>query len=281
VPPLPGGQIAFASNRGDRHQSHLYVMNADGSDQRALTTAPLDNLYPAWSPDGTQLVYVGIDPRAISDSPAGDLYLLPADGGPARQLTHGLNAKWPKWSPDGRWIVYADAPENTIAAYDLYLLALADGSIRRLTDTPGFDGMPAWTPDGQIVFASARGDQRDTHLYRMNAEGTDVRLLAALPGWQDSPAVAPDGRRVAFVSTASGVERIYVLALDGSDLRAVTDGPGVDRYPSWSPDGHWLAFHSNRDARANFEIYLVPAAGGAARRLTTDAAFDDEPAWRP
>ena len=280
-PAPPGGWIAFASNRGDPLQSHIYVMQADGAGQRVLTTAPRYNLYPDWAPDGRQIVYVGADPRLATSSPGGDLYLMQADGSGQHRLTRDLNAKWPRWAPDGTAILYADAPENTAAAYDLYLLTLADGAIRRLTDTPGFDGMAAWTPDGRIIFASARVDGKNTHLYRMRADGTDVQPLVLAPGWQDSPAVAPGGGRIAFVSTQDGTERIYTVAADGSDSRQLTTGPGVDRYPSWSPDGRWIAFHSNRDARSNFEIYRVPAGGGAAQRLTTDPAFDDEPAWRP
>jgi Tol biopolymer transport system component len=281
APAPPGGWIAFASNRGDPLQSHIYLMRADGTGQQVLTTAPRYNLYPDWSPDGRQIIYVGADPRRATSSPGGDLYLMQADGSGQQRLTRDLNAKWPRWAPDGTAILYADAPQNTAAAYDLYLLTLADGAIRRLTDTPGFDGLGAWTPDGRIVFASARADGENTHLYRMRADGTDVQPLVLAPGWQDSPAVAPDGTRIAFVSTQEGAERIYTVAADGSDLRPLTSGPGVDRYPSWSPDGAWIAFHSNRDERSNFEIYRVPASGGAAHRLTTDPAFDDEPAWRP
>jgi TolB protein len=280
-PAPPGGRIAFASNRGDPLQSHIYVMQADGTGQRALTTAPRYNLYPDWSPDGKQIVYVGADPRTATGSPGGDLYLMQADGSGQQRLTHDLNAKWPRWAPDGSAILYADAPENTAAAYDLYLLTPADGAIRRLTDTPGFDGMGAWLPDGQIVFTSARSDGKTTHLYRMHADGTDVQPLVLAPGWQDSPAVAPGGARIAFVSTQDGAERIYTAAADGSDVRQVTTGPGVDRYPTWSPGGGWIAFHSNRDARSNFEIYRVPASGGPVERLTTDPAFDDEPVWHP
>ncbi|HMA36982.1 MAG TPA: AAA-like domain-containing protein [Chloroflexia bacterium] len=271
----PSGQIAFASNRGNPPDSHIYVMAADGTDQRVLTTAPLD-LYPDWAPDGTRLVFMSANPKIPADSPAGDLYITNADGAGRVQLTHGLNAKWPRWSPDGSAILYADGPENRSPVFDLYLITLADHAIRRLTDSPGFDGFPAWTPDGRIVFTSARVDNK-THLFTMNADGSGQQQLTFAAGEQENAAVAPDGRQVAYVSTQDGAEHIYTSALDGTGVRQITSGPGVDRYPTWSPDGQWIAFHSNRDG--NFEIYRVPATGGPVQRLTSEPADDDEPTW--
>ena len=278
-PPPPSGHIAFASNRGDPLQSHIYTLDSVGGNLRVLTSAPLYNLYPDWSPDGTRLVYMVADPKNTATSPAGDLWMMRADGGGKVALTHSLNAKWPRWSPNGDAIVYADAPENRADSYDLYLYILADRSIRRLTDAPGFDGFPSWTPDGLILFASTRLDGR-THLFRMNADGTTQRPLLVAPGEQENPSVSPDGRRIAFVSTGNGEEHLYTMARDGSDLRPLTEGSGVDRYPTWSPDSRWIAYHSNRADGRTFDLYRVPAAGGPPVRLTTAGADDDEPAWR-
>ncbi len=279
-PPVPGGRIVFASNRGGAQQSQIYAIDATGGNVRVLTNVPLYNLYPDLSPDGTRLVYMVADPKNNVNSPAGDLWLMRSDGSGKVALTHGLNAKWPRWSPDGRTIVYADAPENRADEYDLYLYTLADGSIRRLTDAPGFDGFPTWTPDGLIVFSSTRLDNR-THLFRMKANGTAQQPLLVAPGQQENAAVSPDGLRIAFVATGDGTEHLYTMARDGSDLRSLTDGLGVDRYPAWSPDGRWIAFHSNRADGRTFDLYRVPAAGGPLFRLTTAAqADDDEPAWR-
>ncbi|MDQ2808485.1 MAG: hypothetical protein M3Z04_16485, partial [Chloroflexota bacterium] len=278
--PPPGGHIAFASNRGDPLQSHIYTLDGAGGNLRVLTSAPLYNLYPDWSPDGTRLVYMVADPKDTAGLPAGDLWMMRADGGGKVALTHGLNAKWPRWSPDGSSIVYADAPENRADSYDLYLYTVSDRSIRRLTDAPGFDGFPTWTPDGLILFSSTRLDGR-THLFRMKADGTAQQPLLVAPGQQENAAVSPDGRRIAFVSTGNGEEHLYTMARDGSDLRPLTTGPGVDRYPAWSPDGRWIAYHSNRADGRTFDLYRIPAAGGLPVRLTTATpGDDDEPAWR-
>jgi dipeptidyl aminopeptidase/acylaminoacyl peptidase len=90
------------------------------------------------------------------------------------------------------------------------------------------------------------------------------------------PRIAPDGLRVAYVVTSADREKgeyrsaVWIARLDGSEEpRRFTFGEKRDGSPRWSPDARWLAFVSNRgDDKAQAQLYVIPAEGGEARRLT-------------
>ena len=95
-------------------------------------------------------------------------------------------------------------------------------------------------------------------------------------GVQD-PAWSPDGKQVAV----SYIDRIWTMSADGRQPRAITGDPGnvLDREPAWAPDGSRLAFASNRGGA--FDIYVVPARGGAATAVTTMPGDERWPSWTP
>src|SRR2546430_10400911 len=103
------------------------------------------------------------------------------------------------------------------------------------------------------------------------------------------PRISPDGSRVAFVVTAVDRESneyrgaIWVAPLDGSaDPRPFTSGEKRDSTPRWSPDGNWLAFASNRGGeKAPAALYVIPAGGGEARKLTDLKESVEAVAWSP
>ena len=99
--------------------------------------------------------------------------------------------------------------------------------------------------------------------------------------------VSPDGASVAYVvaradrETNSYVGTIWLAPLDGSEEpRQLTFGPGTDAEPRWSPDGSRLAFVSSREGRAS-QLYVLPARGGEARRLTQLNEDVGDVAWSP
>ena len=201
-----GAQIAYASRKVDNQD--IYVMQADGSQPRRLTTDPADDTHPDWSLNGTKIAFVS---KRASPS---QVYVMQADGSNQTQITDSAEEKWnPRWSPDGEKIVFYGAVE---AGKDSVYVMSADGSERR-TLGPGI--WPSWSPDGsKILFAA------DDHIYEMSAEGTTpTRLLdnAIFARW------SPDGRKLAFI-------RVTWRAPDGwpstSDLFVVNaDGPGERR----------------------------------------------------
>jgi Tol biopolymer transport system component len=161
-----------------------------------------DERYPSYSPDGTQIAFRGDLDLA---EPSGDeeIYVMNADGTDVRQLTSNADFdSAPSWSPDGKRILFERAPAGTFTPgteaqeKDIYVMR-ADGThVRRLTDSPGLDEGPEFSPDGtKIAFSSARDGQQE--IYVMDADGSNPRRLTDNPARDESPdwqALPFDGR---------------------------------------------------------------------------------------
>jgi Tol biopolymer transport system component len=279
LPPLSasgGGVIAFVSERGGNQD--LFIMNADGSDQRPLTSNPAQDGWASWSPDGSQMAFQS------SRSGAFNLYVVDVvqgssfDESAARRITTGssVGGSWePAWSPDGLRIVYS---AKQTRGSDLFLVH-PDGKAReRLTNNSSTEGCPTWSPDGKrIAFFSDRDGNWE--IYVIDADGSEETRLTNQEGKDYAPAWSPDGTRIAFISSRDGNEEIYVMGADGSHPTRLTENEAEDWFPAWSPDGERIAFSSNPDG--NHEIYVMNADGSGETRLTENPAEDYAPAWRP
>jgi len=287
-PPRPGtaaaaGRIAFTSDRdgpdpvGHLGNQEIYVMNADGTDQRRLTNhAAMDEL-PAWSPDGKRIAFSS---RREGGS---DIFLMNGDGTGLTRLTRltdmGLYAFHARWSPDGKRIAF-----QSFVRPDIFVINVDGTGLTNLTNHPANDGSPDWSPDGRkIAFVSDRDGPGD--VYVMNADGTEpVRLTfnavsRPRPSWRPDPAWSPDGRKIAFVSDRDGDPEIYIMNADGTNAVRLTFNPGEDGAPSWSPDGKMIAFH--RRVVGHRQVFVMNADGTNPTRLTelSPVAFNSDPSW--
>ena len=108
----------------------------------------------------------------------------------------------------------------------------ADGTdIRQLTDSPGEDWNPAWSPDGKsLAFASNRSGT--WNLFMMRADGTDIRQLTDSPGTDLEPVWSPDGKKLAFTSNRDGRLEVFLLEVSSQDISktGITGIPADWRY---------------------------------------------------
>ena len=156
-------------------------------------------------------------------------------------------------------------------------LTVASG-VTRLTNNPGADGEPAWSPDGRkIAFVSDRDGNYD--IYVMNADGSGVTQLTNDAIAARDPDWSPDATKVVFASVRDGNSEIYVMNADGSGAVNLTNHSADDSDPAWSPDGSRIAFSSVRDG--NWEVYVMNADGTGVTNLTNHSAGDLHPAWSP
>ena len=142
--------------------------------------------------------------------------------------------------PDGAQIAFVSTRDGN---YEIYVMNAGGGDLRRLTDNPALDWLPAWSPDGeQIAFESSRTGVRE--IYVMNADGSEQRNLTNSLADDYFPTWSPDGEQIAFESNRDGYPEIYVMNMDGSDVRRITFTETWTGGPTWSPDGELIAFHS-------------------------------------
>jgi Tol biopolymer transport system component/predicted Ser/Thr protein kinase len=177
----------------------------------------------------------------------------------------------PSISPDGRSIAFtSDESGNS----DIWVSDVHGGGTLRLTSDPAADRQPAWFPDGStIAFVSSRRGRSD--IWAVPRFGGSPTLIVE---HAEEPAISPDATRIAFVRAGPGGQRrVHVAALADPSRTILTtkDGEGLWDHagPAWSPDGTRLCYSAARD------LWVIPAGGGAASRLTTDDEADSDPAW--
>lgn len=222
-----------------------------------------------------------------------DIFVARRDGSNLRQLTTspGYDAEG-AFSPDGKLIVFcslrAAYPTNQWSAAELKLLEAdpahfgeiylmnADGSnVRRLTRTPGYDGGPFFSPDGQrIVWRRFETNGVVADVWTMKLDGSDAQRVTDFGCMSWAPYFHPSGDYIVFTANKLGFANFELFIADargGREPVRVTFTDGFDGLPVFSPDGKRLAWTSNRGADGKSQIHLADWNDAAARQALAAA----------
>jgi len=246
----------------------LYVMDSDAVGATRLTSTESINLFPVWSPDARSL--------AFTSYMRGYPYLFRLfvfERRPIQLLAGflGINSS-PAWSPDGKFVAMTLTKDGTP---DIYVMNLATGALRRLTNHWGIDTEPSWSPTGrEIAFVSERAGS--AHLFIMDAEGTNVRRLTPSGGFNTQPRWSPKGDVIVYTSRHGGLD-LWAINVDGSNPRRLTNGPGSNESASWAPNGRHLVFQSNR--LGSWQLFTMLADGSEQQPLTRGPGEFTSPSW--
>ena len=217
--------MTFVSDR-DGH-AQIYVMNADGSDQRRVTNSTRLDFNPIFSPDGKRIAFAS---RADQPSMIHEIHVINVDGTDRRRLTNEGedNSAQPRWSRNGKQILFVRHPivkrdykdltaeERTQVRSSQELMVMsADGSnVRPLTSNATQDCCASWARDGRIFFVSSRDGA--AHVYVMNGDGTEPKMIAN-GGIVKQPEISADGRRFVYTREDGGKWGLYVYDLTSEE----------------------------------------------------------------
>ncbi len=284
-----GTRLAYISDREGIPQ--IYTRWMDSGETAPITSLTEPPMGLEWSPDGSQIAFAKLVPEAalvigempeappgaewaapakytddlvfrfdgIGEIPPGTMHLfvLPAEGGTARQVTEGNRSYASgffgpgsfKWTPDGgSLIVSANLREDVemeMMDSELYEVSVADGAQVQLTDRRGPDGSPAVSPDGRQI-AYVGNDERYqgyqlTKLYVMNRDGSRARSISDhLDRSVGAPQWAPDGRGIYATFVDQGDPKLALFSLDGSH-EIVAEGLGSSQSAYAGAPGYSLA----------------------------------------
>jgi Tol biopolymer transport system component len=262
------GTVAYAD-------TELYSISLQGGDLLQLTHNKVNDVDPAWSPNGQQIAFV----RETSDRRGyllTCLWVMDADGSHLRRLTKPGSDSSPSWAPDNAHLVFS---RDGRGLWEIAVLNTRTGRIRPLASNAQ---APAWSPDGRLI-AYVTGGRRPLRLIR--PDGSAVRSLLDRsdlePGtrfWPIlQPSWSPDGQQVAFTlffygKLSSYAQRQFVVPRKGGKPRELSCGPssappGLVR---WSPDGTALV------ASSGGEVWICPLNGSATYRLSDGT----DPDWQ-
>src|SRR5262245_7499146 len=277
-----GTQVVYVRNffdiMKDRRRSNLWVVGADGTKHRPLTSGNRNDAGPRWSPDGTRLLYIS------SSEGSSQLYLRWMDTGQTAKLTDLVSSPGGlSWSPDGRWIAFSMLVRDTKKPYES-LPEKPEGAqwaepakvITRLRYR--YDG-EGYLPDGYH------------QLFVVPADGGAPRQLTNGPfDHRSAPDWAPDSE--ALVLSANRHEdsdyqplndEVYEVRLEDRSINQLTDRKGPDGDPAVSPDGRTIAYLGFDDKYQGYQVtqlYVMNRDGSNARMLTGSLDRDiSNPVW--
>ncbi len=256
-----GSHIAFVSDRAGNSQ--VFVIKADGSHERQVTTSPEAKNAPRWI-DRHTIIF------SVTQSDDSHIFLINQNGKKQHEIAH-VPGRNPALAPDGQHVISMVGPWLSTK---FILSGLHNEDPHQLTDGTSTTWNAVWSPDGKQI-AYTRRDDNWLNVWVMNADGsspTQVSHVSHDEGQVQVPAWSPDGKRLAVQVNGGPKDKrtahIWIIdpATGAAQKLAAHDQPYFDETPAWFPDGKRIAFQSNRTGR--MEIWTMNIDGTDQRQVT-------------
>ena len=208
----------------------------------------------------------------VGSGGSSEIYVADFDGQNFQAVTRdGTIVSAPCWVP-GKFALYYGSYKLGNPA--IFSHDLATGARKTVAYYGGSSMSPAVSPDrSKVAMILSKDGWMD--LYVADADGKNLKRLTKTPEDESSPCWSPDGKWICFASKIKERRALCKVSVNGGPVQVISVGglPSPSE-PDWSPDGKWIAFTIQR---GDFEICVVPAAGGTA----TELVAGEDPCWSP
>lgn len=277
------GEVLFISRRIPNSSDwQMFLMNADGTNQRAVSNNLVLCAAPVLSHSGAKVAFTTYDSSFFYN-----LYIIDINGQNQKFLSKGKQfCGSPTWSPDDSRITFVKNENNVGGTYDIYSIGV-DGTNEIKLTTQNNNFSPQYFPnDNSIIFSSSNNTW--TGIYKMNSDGSNKRLLTPQNKSFGDPKISPEGNMISITSNDWNGSQIFVMNSNGSNLKQITFTVSSKYFdtgfprdgncnPMWSPTGDKLAYVSYENGSP--DIFVINSNGTGNKRLTDTPLRDENPCW--
>ena len=241
---------------------------------------------PQISPDGSQVAFVRVDVNEKADTYDTSIWIVAADGSAApRRLTGSTRDSAPRWSPDGASLAFVRAAEKDgkVQPPQIYVLAMAGGEARAVTEIPRGAANPAWSPDSRMLAFTSTAKPADL-APKPESKKQEGKDAPPPPRQSDVRVITEPVYRANGVAGFGYVDRdrpsqIWTVTLPAAGAapaapKPVTTGAFAAGNHTWSADGRQIYFVSDRRPQPYYlpgdsDLYAVDSGGGEPKRIAS------------